>query len=400
VLISITCRCGEQFELETDNVARRIRCRCGRVLKVPRRGSPPPSPTQPRSSIEEWKDGLLRQRGATQIVATQLDRILKVASWTYLLAVFLIALVIWNLGDRWWLGTALLFIGRWVFLLPLVALLPAALFAAPRALAPLMIATFVVVGPVMGMRTGWRQLPSARPLGEPVRVVSYNVAGGEQMAGGLPGILYEMMPDVLAMQECGSKFASSLAGLRGWHHHVTGNLCLLSRHPIQRASVMDRSSLKAVGSGHVVRYIIDTGAGRFELTNLHLETPRKGLERIDSFDIDSLRFNTRVREIESDLARRWVDAGQGESRLPIVVVGDFNTPVESRVYQEHWGDLRNAFSRTGIGLGVTRYSGWIHVRIDHILIGRGWHATSSVVGRDYGSDHRPVIADLTLLSSS
>jgi endonuclease/exonuclease/phosphatase (EEP) superfamily protein YafD len=40
------------------------------------------------------------------------------------------------------------------------------------------------------------------------------------------------------------------------------------------------------------------------------------------------------------------------------------------------------------------------VRIDHVLIGPGWHADRSVVGDDYGSDHRPVIADITLRDGS
>ncbi|MGI8547233.1 MAG: endonuclease/exonuclease/phosphatase family protein, partial [Gemmatimonadaceae bacterium] len=55
-----------------------------------------------------------------------------------------------------------------------------------------------------------------------------------------------------------------------------------------------------------------------------------------------------------------------------------------------------AFSHTGFGLGMTKYNGWIRVRIDHVLSGNAWHADRTTVGPDLGSDHRPVIVDLTL----
>jgi endonuclease/exonuclease/phosphatase (EEP) superfamily protein YafD len=417
---TIECRCGEQFHLTSESVGRRIRCRCGRELKVRRRTSPRTSAARSGAPVERRDSPAHKPAGAPPALATLFARWLAIASWAYLVTVCLIAVVMWSLGDRWWLGTILLFIGRWIFLLPLVALVPGAVMlvalvpgaviAARRALVPLAIAALVVIWPVMGARTGWRLLSSA-PLGTQVRVVSFNVHGGARLAGDMRRILDEMNPDVLAIQECGTKLASSLAELKGWQHHDAERLCLLSRYPIRRASVMDRSVLKTInrashlgGGSAAVRYSIDTPGGPIELTNVHLETPRKGLKGAprlhSSFKIDALRANTAFREIESDLARRWVDADVAESGVPFVVAGDFNTPVESRIFQQHWGDLTNAFSHAGIGFGMTRYNGWIRVRIDHVLIGPGWHADRSVVGDDYGSDHRPVIADITLRDGS
>jgi hypothetical protein len=228
-------------------------------------------------------------------LATSLARSLPVASWTYLFAVCLIAAVMWSLGDRWWPATILLFIGRWIFLLPLVVLVPGALVAARRALVPLVIAALVVIFPVMGARAGWRLLGAAPP-GTQLRIVSFNVDGGALLVGHMQRLFDEMAPDVLAIQECGSELASSLVDLKDWQHHEVEGLCLLSRYPIRRASVMDRSALEALkevggigGSGAVVRYSIDTPGGPIEFTNLHLETPRKGLERLDAFDVTTLR---------------------------------------------------------------------------------------------------------------
>jgi endonuclease/exonuclease/phosphatase (EEP) superfamily protein YafD len=168
---------------------------------------------------------------------------------------------------------------------------------------------------------------------------------------------------------------------------------------------MDRTALEAVrngpapigGSGDVVRYLIATPSGDVQVTNLHLETPRKGFEGLDVFDIDQLRDNTELRDIESDLARRWVDQGVAKRPVPVVVAGDFNTPVESRIFQAHWSDgLQDAFSRVGRGLGMTKYNGWIRVRIDHVLAGPRWYLRRTEIGYDLGSDHRPLIVDLVL----
>lgn len=80
----------------------------------------------------------------------------------------------------------------------------------------------------------------------------------------------------------------------------------------------------------------------------------------------------------------------------MIVAGDFNTPVESRIFQQHWGDITDAFSYAGSGFGMTKYNGWIRARIDHVLTGDGITPERAVVGQDLGSDHRPLIVDLTI----
>jgi endonuclease/exonuclease/phosphatase (EEP) superfamily protein YafD len=82
--------------------------------------------------------------------------------------------------------------------------------------------------------------------------------------------------------------------------------------------------------------------------------------------------------------------------LPTIVAGDFNLPVESAIYRTHWGDLRNAFSRAGIGTGYTKHTRYWGVRIDHVLASGDIGTHRSFVGRDVGSDHLPLIADLVL----
>lgn len=326
-------------------------------------------------------------------------------SGSYLAVVAGLAVVLWSLGDAWWPGTVLLFFGRWTLLLPLLLLLPAAAVIRPLALAPLLAGLLIVIGPVMGFRTGWRRL-LPHPAGTGIRVISWNVDGGERIAPDLSVLLASWSPDVVALQECGAELAEVTRRLKGWHQHDVRQLCFLSRFPILDAKVMDRRALAIVnesdvgigGAGDVARYIVQTPEGPTSITNLHLETPRKGLEDLagGALNLRRLVENTELRAIESKLARQFVDSGRG----PMLVAGDFNTPVESRIFQRSWGDLSDAFSRAGFGLGMTKANGWISVRIDHVLSGPGWTAGAVTLGRDFGSDHRPLIVDLTLATGA
>jgi vancomycin resistance protein VanJ len=257
---------------------------------------------------------------------------------------------------------------------------------------------------VMGLRTGWRRL-LPHPAGTPLRVVSFNADGGEFAAQMIPTMLAEWKPQVVAFQECGEMLATTVGliptWMPGWHQFVGKDLCLLSRYPIREASVMDRSQLDRVkqseekefgGAGYVVRFVLETPRGRIRVANLHLETPRKGLEGLMEGDLRRLDMNTEIREIESNLARAWVSEGTG----PLLVLGDFNTPVESRIFHRHWSDLADAFSTAGTGFGMTKYNGWIRARIDHVLSSPEWHVDRVQLGQQLHSDHRPLIVDLTL----
>lgn len=66
------------------------------------------------------------------------------------------------------------------------------------------------------------------------------------------------------------------------------------------------------------------------------------------------------------------------------------------IFRTYWGDLVEAFDRAGVGFGFTRYNGWIRLRIDHILAGPGLRPVRAEVLPDYGSDHRPLMADVVV----
>jgi endonuclease/exonuclease/phosphatase (EEP) superfamily protein YafD len=298
------------------------------------------------------------------------------------------------MSDRWWLATVLLFGPRWVLLLPLALLIPALLFF-DRHLIPLsVIAGLVILFPVMGFQIGLGTLPAEDPARD-IRFVTFNARGGETVSTSPVNLLREWDADVVAVQECGTALGRVLREVPGWNVETSSGLCLATRFEIVDMVEMDREALEyAGGSGLVVTYLLDSGNGPFFLTNLHLETPRAGFELIRAGrlweGIPLTEEKSLLRDVELRRARRWVDQYEGAH----VVVGDFNTPPESRSYRDAWSDWQNSFSIAGKGLGGTRLNGWIRARIDHILANGAWTVVGSWLEEDAGSDHLPVAAVL------
>lgn len=324
--------------------------------------------------------------------------VLVLLGWVALAGVVVLTVVLWTLGDRWWPATVMLFGPRWLVVPPiaLLALLSAVL--SPRALVPLVAAMAVAIGPFLGFRLGWRALLPAGSEERIVRVVTYNVQGGERVGPRLRELIEGTHPDVVAIQECARPLHATLRSLEGWEVRAPrrrGTLCLLSRFPVESDDTLSTWWLDdgLGGSGDLVKYVLRTPAGPLTLVNLHLETPRRGLAPLRrGRGTTRAKINSQVREIGSERARAWLRDVEG----PVVITGDFNMPVESRVYARHWGDLENAFSTAGIGFGWTRLMVRFQVRIDHVLVAGGAHAVRAGLGPDLGSDHLPVVAAIRM----
>jgi endonuclease/exonuclease/phosphatase (EEP) superfamily protein YafD len=307
------------------------------------------------------------------------------------------AVVFWQLADRWWPATVLLFGPRWTLLLPIPFL---ALLAAVRdraLLVPLAVSAWLIVGPVMGYQTGWRSLLTSPDPTRDVTVATFNIRSGDSLALGPSALMAQMGADVAAFQECGYRFRTAIADLEDWHTWSGGSLCLVSRLPVLETHVMDAEVIqRAGGSGLVVSHLLEGNDGSFWLTNVHLETPRAGLSLIRrgslARGIEALERDSFLREIEHRQARAFAAARAG----PHIVVGDFNTPPESQIYRNEWRGWTNAFSAVGRGTGATRLNGWIRARIDHVVVDDAWTVVDARTGEVAGSDHLPMVARVRL----
>jgi endonuclease/exonuclease/phosphatase (EEP) superfamily protein YafD len=315
----------------------------------------------------------------------------------YLVLITVATLLVWSLGDRWWPATVLLFSPRWVFLLPLALLVPLVLVR-DRALIPLLLLTsWLCVFPFMGLQLGSLTASASDEAPYDLRVVSFNAQGGRGMYQSPETLLRDWGAEVAAFQECNGRMVEDLSQIPGWHFDSRSGLCLLSRYEIIEVQEMERAALEAAhGAGVVATYELDFDGTPLYVTNLHLETPRAGFELIRTgklwAGIDKVREKSFIRDIELRRAHSWTDGFIGSQ----IVVGDFNTPVESRSFREAWGRWQNAYSVAGTGFGATRLNGWIRVRIDHILAGDEFEVTRAWVEEETGSDHRPVAAELRI----
>ena len=320
-------------------------------------------------------------------------RLLRALVAFYALALAAALLLLYPFGDHFWMSTLLLLGPRGVLALPLPVLAAAGAALDRQRLWLLAVLGLVLVGPVLGFRVPLRLPPFPRPDPRDIRVMSYNIGGGEFDRSAFESVLEEALPDVVALQECSGDL---LKDLKGWQLDMQYDSCLLSRFPIVRVVARDPSAdvWKMGGRGVIVRYELATPSGPVHLVNLHLVTAREGLEdlrRNAASGIPTLEAKNAQREIEARLAQQWVKECPGPARL---VTGDFNMPVESDVYRTYWAEYQNAFSVAGFGFGFTKHTRFIRVRIDHILASPGWLCVRAWVGPWLDFDHRPIIAIL------
>jgi hypothetical protein len=322
-------------------------------------------------------------------VLTPLDGL----AWLLVAFMAVVAMVYHVFGDRTWWGTALIYTGRWPWLVPVLALVPLAFAWRRTALVPLAVAALVVMGPVMGgtLSTAplWRK-------DKALRVLTFNVEGGPVVSLRLRELLDATRPDVAGFEECGPPMRAVLGMMEGWTVVDTASqVCFLSRYPLRAPPrrMQARDFEAAGGSAQAARYEVMAPIGTVTVFVVHLETPRHGVEYLLSDPANAPRMieaNNLLRDTESRVVRRWIDSTAGAR----IVMGDFNLPVESIIWRRYWSSLRDTFNAAGNGWGYTKLNGWIRVRIDHVLIDDKLKAVGAHVGADWGSDHLPYIAEV------
>lgn len=195
--------------------------------------------------------------------------------------------------------------------------------------------------------------------------------------------------EILAFQEVSALDAKKNIPDK-WNVECILATCIASPYVITPINSNHRRFLGGWGNIGALFMVDVKGISVFVL-NIHLETPRKGIEdsQLSKLDFSPVYDNANNRYIEANLVKDWV-----HDKSPLIILGDFNMPVESSIYRMFFSDYKNAFNEAGLGLGYTKYTKFIGVRIDHILVDNHFRVINSWVGENIGSDHRAVFADL------
>ena len=262
----------------------------------------------------------------------------------------------------------------------------------------LMVATIagLIAGPLMGFNV---PRGGGTPEGQAptIRLMTFNRGANPIDVPRFVAYLDRQKIDVVCFQEAREDRPLDVALLdSGWHR--TANRSIASRHPIvvEAPRVPQRNLPGGRYTMRLDRATIRGPEGReFVAASVHMPTLRPGTDRLLRGDFAGFRDHVDWWHAEFD---RVTEAIGVEGGPPIIVGGDLNMPADSSAisgFVERAG-FHPAFEEAGIGWGYTRPATAPWVRIDHILAGPGWAVGRCWIGPGFGSDHRSVVAEVTL----
>jgi endonuclease/exonuclease/phosphatase family metal-dependent hydrolase len=331
--------------------------------------------------------------------------LLELLTWLSLAGVLTVWVLLGIVSERWWLGTILMYLPRSPYLLPAVGLgVWAVLRKHRRALCVNVVAALLVLGPLMDLQGNPAKVfQTTRRTGPDLCIATCNVHNYRPYFGRLLDEVSHVNPDIVAFQEAFTDTPKLASYFHGWNVEHVDEYFVASRYPVKLLETYFSTAYDRIGGG---RFEVETPQGKILVYNIHPTSPRKGLVEVRPWSpitntgVGRVERHATLRGEEIHAMREFIHAGDPE--LPFVVVGDFNMPCDSNLYQAAWSGLADAFKQGGFGYGYTIlcYTGTIWpnhcpwLQVDHILTSSHWETLRCWVGSSDGSDHRMMIARL------
>ena len=240
----------------------------------------------------------------------------------------------------------------------------------------------------LGTATTW--LPTLQPPkgDQTIRIMSFNVLGSNRDWQSVIDELIGRTPDVIAVVEFSNYWPEVFKGYESrypyqftqprWHGY---GVAIFSKFPLTSTDVSQLLDKEA--DTPIVSADLEIGSTKIRLLATHLISP-----------VSQRRATLRNEQM--------VDVAEVVNRrsVPTVLVGDFNCATWSPFMQ----DLLNATglrdSRNGFGFQGSwenKYP-WLMTPIDHALVSPTIHVHRRFVGGVTGSDHLPVIVEVSVMS--
>ena len=245
--------------------------------------------------------------------------------------------------------------------------------------------------------------PRIERAGPEFTAMTYNVFyRNQQIQDALDEIrLYD--PDILGLQESVSRLSgplqSELAEVYPYRR-VESWCALLSKYEIIEYETLRLGQGQDLGLCSQ-RLVLDVQGIPVTVYNVHVRpsalAPLTALGRLLGLPPHLVNLGRDV-DVNSLLSR--VQDVQG----PVLILDDFNMTDQHSAYAQVTRRLEDAFRQGGWGMGFTvnslRLIDLAVGRVDYVFHSPDLVAVRAVVGDNGGSDHRPVIADLSFRQSS
>ncbi len=253
-----------------------------------------------------------------------------------------------------------------------------------------------------------------------LKIMSFNVrafdlyrwSGNPSAKQDIISLVRKNDPDILCLQEFYSTQKGQFRTPYSHLEYTVSNrsnkygIAIFSHYPMVAKGRIDLNNTLSICSYADIRVDDDT----FRVYNMHLQSTRLNSKRYRL--IDSLKFNydsqqvEEIRDISSRLKNAFVKrAGQADliaghiekCSHPVIVCGDFNDTPVSYTYRRINGELRDAFTECGWGIGRTYNGKFPSFRIDYILFGKEFEALHFAREKVRLSDHFPITGYLRIL---
>jgi endonuclease/exonuclease/phosphatase (EEP) superfamily protein YafD len=316
--------------------------------------------------------------------------------YRWLVGAYVGLVVAWLAGralifDRWW-WLALITTGAPYWLLPLPPLLAVGVWRRQwRWTGPLLIPALA-----FGAFYGELFLPAfSAPSGEgpTLTLMNYNVLWSNRDFAAFADSVRSAGPDLLGLEELTPGNAPNIvAALEAdYPYHTltseTQGVGLMSRFPIESVTY------PAFPPRNLALHAVVNWAGQpIHVFVAHFAANNFIAEPLGQIPaIAAERYATRLEQTQ-----RLAEEFQA-SRSPALLLCDCNLVSTSEAYQRLDAFLDDSFREAGWGFGFTLTFPFSMQRIDYIWHTAQWSARAAYVGRNGGSDHYPLIAQLQLI---
>lgn len=303
----------------------------------------------------------------------------------YLFAVSIVVLA----ADRFWLVDLLTF--AWPYVIAAGALLVVAALVTRRVKAISIAAVGLAIAIIPAA-----DVPTARTAaaGSGLKVLTANLyVDNAENPSVFIDLLNREKPDIVVLQETRAQWEQALSASRLYPYESSTDIReresikVYSRLPIRAETELKRAFTEEDAYKQPLRLELDLGGKPLFLYAFHPETPRR-------------LWQWRDRNAYLSAA---ADAVKGDlEKAPVIVAGDWNTPTWSPFFRNFLKQAGLASTAGGWLQPITRFSmkldaiAYIGASIDHVAVSPDIFLRERRVGPPFGSNHLPVIADLTL----